>query len=77
MYKELAEKFFQYGFLKDILTIIFDCEDYRSSIVKNCLEIIWNTVDSLGIRAITLFAEESIILNFKKLFENIMKTGFK
>lgn len=77
MYRALAHKFSEFGFLKDIINVVFDCEDFRSTIVKSCFEIVWNTIDSVGISAIKLFADEGIINNLKKVFENIMKNGYK
>ena len=57
--------------------MIFECEDFRSYIVKSCFEIIWNTIEAVGIVSIKLFAVEDIITGLKKLFENIMKLGYK
>ena len=61
MYRELAQKFSNFGILKDIIYVIFDCEDFRSYIVKSCFEIIWNAIDAVGVSAIKLFAAEDII----------------
>ena len=57
--------------------MIFDCDDFRSYIVKSCFEIIWNSIEVVGINCINLFAAEDIIYSLKKLFENIMKNGYK
>lgn len=57
--------------------MIFECVDFRSYIVKSCFEIIWNTIEAVGISSIKLFAVEDIISSLKKLFENIMKLGYK
>jgi hypothetical protein len=57
--------------------VIFECLDFRSYIVKSCFEIIWNTIEAVGISSIKLFAVEDIISSLKKLFENIMKQGYK
>jgi len=46
-------------------------------IVKSCFEIIWNTIEAVGISSIKLFATEDIISQLKKVFENIMKNGYK
>lgn len=73
LFRNLAQKFSNFGILKDIIYVIFECEDFRSYIVKSCFEIIWNTIDAVGISSINLFAVEDIISNLKKLFENIMK----
>ncbi len=40
--------------------VIFDCEDFRSYIVKSCFEIIWNSFEAVGINSIKLFATEVI-----------------
>lgn len=77
LYKNLCQKFTNYGVLKDIIYVIFDCNDFRSYIVKSCFEIIWNSIEAVGIQAINLFAAEDIIYSLKKLFENIMKNGYK
>ena len=45
--------------------------------MKICFEIIWNAIDAVGITSIKLFAAEDIITQLKKLFENIMKNGYK
>ena len=73
LYKQLANKFSNFGILKDIIYVIFECVDFRSYIVKSCFEIIWNTIEAVGISSIKLFAVEDIISSLKKLFENIMK----
>ena len=57
--------------------MIFECDDFRSYIVKQSFEIIWNSIEAVGISAIKLFAVEDIIFYIKKLFENIMKNGYK
>ncbi len=77
VYKSLCQKYTNYGILKDIIYVIFDCDDFRSYIVKSCFEIIWNSIEVVGIQAINLFAAEDIIYSLKKLFENIMKNGYK
>jgi hypothetical protein len=40
-------------------------------------EIIWNAIDAVGVSAIKLFATEDIISQLKRVFENIMKNGYK
>ena len=74
LYKSLAQKFSNFGILKDIVNftintilkiiskiyVIFDCEDFRSYIVKSCFEIIWNSFEAVGINSIKLFATEVI-----------------
>lgn len=45
LYRDLASKFSNFGILKDIIYVIFECEDFRSYIVKSCFEIIWNTIE--------------------------------
>ena len=77
LYGKLAQKFSNFGILKDIIYVIFECVDFRSYIVKNCFEIIWNTIEAVGIKSIRLFAVEDIISQLKRLFENIMKNGYK
>lgn len=77
LYRDLAQKFSNFGILKDIIYVIFDCEDFRSYIVKSCFEIIWNAIEAVGISCIKLFATEDIIAQLKKVFENIMKHGYK
>ncbi|CAD8169691.1 unnamed protein product [Paramecium pentaurelia] len=77
LYRDLAAKFSNFGILKDIVYVIFECEDFRSYIVKSCFEIIWNTIEAVGVASIKLFAVEDIISGLKKLFENIMKQGYK
>ena len=57
--------------------MIFECEDFRSYIVKSCFEIKWNTIEAVGTISIKLFAVEDIITGLKRLFENIMKQGYK
>lgn len=47
LYRDLAAKFSNFGILKDIVYVIFECEDFRSYIVKSCFEIIWNTIEVL------------------------------
>lgn len=61
LYKGLAARFSNFGILKDIIYIVFDCEDFRSYIVRSCFEIIWNTIEAVGIVSIKLFASEDII----------------
>lgn len=77
LYKDLAQKFSNFGILKDIIYVVFDCEDFRSHIVRSCFEIIWNAIEAVGISCIKLFATEDIINQLKKVFENIMKSEYK
>jgi len=57
--------------------VIFECEDFRSYIVKSCFEIIWNIIEAVGTISIKLFAVEDIITGLKRLFETIMKQGYR
>lgn len=77
MFKDLAEKFCNFGILKDIIYVIFDCDDFRSYIVKSCFEIIWNAIEAVGISSIQLFAAEDIITQLKRVFEDLMRNGYK
>jgi len=61
LYRDLAQKFSNFGILKDIIYVIFDCTDFRSYIFKSCMEIIWNAIEAVGISSIKLFATEDII----------------
>lgn len=71
LYRSLAQKFSNFGILKDIVSlsahprsafekiyVIFDCDDFRSYIVKSCFEIIWNSFEAVGLNSIKLFATE-------------------
>jgi hypothetical protein len=53
-------------FLKKIY-VVFDCEDFRSYIVKSCFEIIWNSIEAVGINSIKLFATEVISAKLLKI----------
>lgn len=77
MFRELAQKFCNFGILKDIIYVIFDCDDFRSYIVKSCFEIIWNAIEAVGISSIQLFAAEDIITQLKRVFEDLMRNGYK
>ncbi|EAR84467.2 hypothetical protein TTHERM_00691650 (macronuclear) [Tetrahymena thermophila SB210] len=77
MFKDLAQKFCNFGILKDIIYVIFDCDDFRSYIVKSCFEIIWNAIEAVGISSIQLFAAEDIITQLKRVFEDLMRNGYK
>lgn len=57
--------------------MIFDCDDFRSYIVKSCFEIIWNAIEAVGISSIQLFAAEDIITQLKRVFEDLMRNGYK
>lgn len=63
--------------MKDIIYVIFDCDDFRSYIVKSCFEIIWNAIEAVGISSIQLFAAEDIITQLKRVFEDLMRNGYK
>lgn len=45
--------------------------------MKLGFEIIWNFIESVGVSCLKSIATEDIINNLKRLFENIMKTGYK
>jgi len=77
MYRNLAQKFVNYGILKDMINIIFETRDYRSTLVTLALDIIWNVIDAVGVDALKSFATEEIISELKTLFEGLMKSGYK
>ena len=78
MYKNLVEKFCSLGLLKDIIYLVFDKkDDFRSYLVRLCFEILWNSIESMGRKAIEGIASEDIVFALRELFLDIMKRGYK
>jgi hypothetical protein len=77
LYRPLAQKVVDLGILKDIINLVFKTDDYRSYLVILGFDIIWNTIDSVGISALKSFATEETINELKVFFEKVMKTGYK
>ena len=38
--------------------IIFDCNDFRSPIIRQAMEILWNAIEVQGVQALADFAQE-------------------
>ena len=78
MYKNLVEKFCSLGLLKDIIYLVFDKkDDFRSYLVRLCFEVLWNSIESMGNKAIDGIASEDIVFALRELFLDIMKRGYK
>lgn len=78
LFRNLALAICEKGVLQLIVSIVFECPDFRSSIVKLCLDIIWNAIDALGVQQIIpSFARRETIANFKQLFGKVMAEGYK
>lgn len=52
-------------------------DDFRSYPVRVCFEILWNSIESIGIEAIENIATEDIVFAMRELFLDIMKKGYK
>ena len=40
------------------MNVIFECQDFRSLIIRQCMEILWNAIEVQGVKAIKDFAKE-------------------
>lgn len=58
LYKNNAEKLANLGVLKDLVEIISKTVDFRSLIVRACIEAIWNILENGGRSACRMMAFE-------------------
>lgn len=52
-------------------------EDFRSYPVRLCFEILWNSIERMGRKAIENIATEDIVFAMRELFLDIMRKGYK
>lgn len=76
-YKKFAGVLCEKDILKLVMDVIFLCEDFRSDIVKLCLEIIWNAIEGIGVQVVLNLVNQETIFQLKNLFKTIMAEGYK
>ena len=52
-YKKFARALCDKDILKIAIDVVFICDDFRSAIVKLCLEIVWNAIEGIGVQVVT------------------------
>jgi hypothetical protein len=55
-----------------VLDIIFLCDDFRSIVIKLCLEIVWDSIEGIGVQVVTSLVNSETIFQLKNLFKTIM-----
>jgi len=66
------------GVLKDLVLLMADSPDFRSYLVRISIEAIWNIIEVAGNEAVHTMANEGeIVLALRKIFERVLKEGYK
>ena len=77
LYKVNAEKLSNLGALKDFVQIISNARDFRSLLVRCCIEAIWNVLENGGQNACRMMAFEEIVNALFYTFNNVIKNCFR
>ena len=77
IYGVVAQKFAQMGALKDLMKIIDDEADFRSYLVRKCIEALWNILEVGGKTIIDSMSCEEIVVPLNNVFERVIKSGYK
>ena len=77
LFKVNAEKLANLGVLKDLVCIISNTNDFRSLLVRVCIEAIWNILENGGKRACRMMAFEEIVNSLFLTFSNVIKNCFR
>lgn len=77
LFKINAEKLANLGVLKDLVCIISNTNDFRSLLVRVCIEAIWNILENGGKRACRMMAFEEIVNSLFLTFSNVIKNCFR
>ena len=77
LYTVNAEKLSNLGALKDFVQIISNARDFRSLLVRCCIEAIWNVLENGGQNACRMMAFEEIVNALFYTFNNVIKNCFR
>ena len=77
LFKNNAEKLANLGVLKDLVQIISSTHDFRSLLVRICIEAIWNVLENGGPTACRMMAFEEIVNSLFHTFNNVIKNCFR
>jgi hypothetical protein len=77
LFKNNAEKLAGLGVLKDLVQIIANTIDFRSLLVRVCIEAIWNILENGGRRACRMMAFEEIVNSLFHTFNTVIKNCFR
>jgi hypothetical protein len=77
LYRNNAEKLSNLGVLKDFVQIISNTNDFRSLLVRSCIEAIWNILENGGKGACRMMAFEEIVNALFYTFNNVIKNCFR
>lgn len=77
LFKLNAEKLADLGALKDLVQIISNTSDFRSLLVRVCIEAIWNILENGGRRACRMMAFEEIVNSLFHTFNTVIKNCFR
>lgn len=78
LYEPNSKKFSSMGVLKDLVLLMAEAPDFRSYIVRISIEAIWNIIEVVGNSAVkTMATEGEIILALRRVFERVLKEGYK
>ncbi len=77
LFKTNAEKLAGLGALKDLVRMIANTSDFRSLLVRVCIEAIWNILENGGRRACRMMAFEEIVNSLFGTFNTVIKNCFR
>ena len=77
LYKVNAEKLAGLGVLKDLIQIISNTSDFRSLLVRVCIEAIWNILENGGKIGCRMMAYEEIVNALFYTFNTVIKNCFR
>ena len=77
LYRPIAHKFANMGVLKDLVTIIAETPDFRTYLVRVCIEALWNILEVGDKEIVHAMASEEIVNALKKVFTQLLQKAYK
>ena len=75
VFESNSKKFSSMGVLKDLIMLMADAPDFRSYLVRVSMEAIFEIASNEGVQ--TMANEGEIILHLRRIFERVLKEGYK
>lgn len=78
LYKPVAQRVSELGVGKDLVRIIQHTKDFRSYVVSQTIEALWNLIEVVGQDAVRELARHpQVVPSLKQIFQVILEKGYK
>jgi hypothetical protein len=78
LYRPTAERMSELGVGKDLVRIIQHTKDFRSYVVSQTIEALWNLIEVVGNEAVKELARHpQVVPSLKQIFQVILEKGYK